>query len=278
MPEEANYLACALVTGASSGLGWEYALQLAPLSNHLVLVARRETRLAELEELLSSKYPKLEVTTITSDLSLKTQRLELFSELSKRGISPTLLINNAGLGDYGEFDSSLWDKNESMIDVNVTALTHLSHHFIQSMKTNQVGAIINVSSIASLVPIPDFAVYAATKAYVTSFSEALRTEVREQGIRVLAVCPGPVKTGFGDVASRCDEKRFSSEMHGKLVVAGTDVVYESLQALFKDSPRVYPGRKVAILGHAVSLLPNFAVRAINALRFRQSFKLDENSD
>lgn len=113
----------------------------------------------------------------------------------------TLLINNAGAGDYGEFSEGSWDRIRTLLRLNVESLTRLCHAMIPGLKRNG-GDIINISSLAALLPIPDFAVYAATKAYVSSLSEALRLELKEHGIRVLAVCPGPVSTGFGKAARR----------------------------------------------------------------------------
>ena len=270
MTEEAHYLQCALITGASSGLGREYAIQLAPSSKHLVLVARREDKLKELQELLLSIHSFLKVSIYVTDLADKTERATLFEQLQTADISPTLLVNNAGLGDYGEFSSSDWNKVESMLEVNMTALTHLSHHFVPQMKKNKIGAILNVSSLASLLPIPDFAVYAATKAYVTSFGEALRSELAKDNIPVLTVCPGPIKTEFGDVAARSDEERFQSELYKHLNVPAEQVVRESLHALAQNNPRLFPGWKIALIAAGISLLPYFAIRAFNAGRFRKS--------
>ena len=126
----------------------------------------------------------------------------LVSGLAMQGLVPDLLVNNAGLGDYGEFAAADWERVEAMLRVNIRALTRLCHAVVPAMRELGGGSIINVSSLASIVPMPDFAVYAATKAYVTSFSEALRLEVETHGIRVLALCPGPVPTEFGDVARR----------------------------------------------------------------------------
>lgn len=265
---------CALITGASSGFGWEYARQLAPLSKHLVLVARRDNKLQELKSLIQTESPTTIVTCLQADLSDKEARLNIFQRLNEEKVTPTLLINNAGLGDYGEFISSAWEKIESMMEVNMTALTHLSHLFVPSMKAQGGGHILNVSSLAGLLPIPDFAVYAATKAYVSSFGEALRTELKEHNISVLTVCPGPSKTGFGDTANRSEEQRFESEMYNTLYVPAAQVVSESLDALLHDRARVYPGWKVALLAAGISFLPLVAIRAFNSKRFRKSATLD----
>ena len=183
---------CALITGASSGLGLKYARQLAPCAETLILVARREQLLEEIATDLVTSFPHLRVKIFASDLTRDTGRDHLINSLSQADLYPDLLVNNAGMGDYGEFRSSNWSKTEQMIRLNMEALTHLTHALLPGLITRQ-GAILNVSSLAGLLPIPDFAVYSATKAYVTSFSEALRLELSDQGVRVLAVCPGPVR-------------------------------------------------------------------------------------
>ena len=198
---------CAVITGASSGLGAEYARQLAPFCRSLILVARRGDLLAELQAELKELYSDKEVICLTVDLTEEESRLGLFKAIEQLPLQPDLLVNNAGMGDYGSFTSADWDKLDYMMRLNMTALTHLCHGFLPGMLTRFAegqagGAIINISSLASTLPIPDFAVYAASKAYVTNFSEALRLELKEFNIPVLAVCPGPVHTGFGQVAMR----------------------------------------------------------------------------
>lgn len=258
---------CALITGASSGLGLEYARQLAPRVKTLVLVARRENLLEEIATDLVEKHPHLRVKTFVADLANDAGRNHLINALSQEELYPDCLLNNAGMGDYGEFRSSEWAKTEQMIRLNMEALTHLTHALLPGLIARR-GAILNVSSLASVLPIPDFAVYAATKAYVTSFSEGLRLELRDQGVRVLAVCPGPVKTGFGDVARR----RTTSKLPVKeaFYVPAEKVVRDSLRALLLDQPRVYPGLKVAATAALIGLLPMAAVRFIMAARPRRS--------
>ncbi len=264
-----SYLSCALVTGASSGLGAEFALQLAPRVGKLVLVARRENLLQALADRLREKFPKLAIAVYAVDLSDPMERHSLVETLFNTGYFPDLLINNAGLGDYGEFALADWEKLNQMLQVNITALTHLSHLLVPQMIRRGGGAVVNVSSLASLIPIPDFAVYAATKAYVTSFSEALRIELREHHIPVLAVCPGPVRTEFGDVARQGKNSR---EMPSKkaLYVPKEQVVEEALAALERKSARVYPGMQIAAAAVVLSLLP------LVVLRFAMSFRPRRN--
>ena len=268
MPETASY-SCALVTGASSGLGEEFALQIAPRVSKLVLVARRESMLQQLADRIRTHYPKVAVAVFAVDLNSPPEREKLVEALAATGFQPDLLVNNAGLGDYGEFASAEWEKIQSMLHVNIEALTHLTHALVPEMIRRGGGAIINVSSLASVIPIPDFAVYAATKAYVTSFSEALRIELREHHIPVLAVCPGPVRTGFGDVSRRSPD---SPGMPSKkaFYVPKEQVVAESLTALDRNAARVYPGLKTAAAALVLAALPMVLLRFAMGFRPRRN--------
>lgn len=258
---------CALVTGASAGLGEEYAIQLAPRVSKLVLVARREDRIEHLADLIRSRHPHCAVATMAADLSMHSQREALVAALAESGFRPDLLVNNAGLGDYGEVATADWARIEAMLRVNIEALTHLTHALVPEMIRRGHGAIMNISSIASLLPLPDATVYAATKAYVTSFSEGLRAELREHGIPVLAVCPGPVKTEFGEVARRAsqDPGMPSPEWFR---VPRERVVAESLAALARDRARVFPGLKTAIAAALITTIPLVLLRRLLATRPR----------
>lgn len=258
---------CALVTGASAGIGAEFARQLAPSCSVIVLIARRADRLVELAGELETAHPGLHVVPLEADLVDSEARLRVVDHLAAKGLAPDLLVNNAGMGDYGEFASAEWPKVEAMLRLNVEALTHLTHALLPSMISRKTGAILNVSSLASLLPIPDFAVYAATKAYVSSFSEALRLEVRGHGIRVSALCPGPVHTEFGEVAGRAPGTGFGAREW--FYVSAKQVVAEGLAALDADRPRAFPGLKIAAAAVVVSLLPLAAIRLIMATRPRR---------
>ncbi len=266
---ETTLFSCALVTGASSGLGEEFALQIAPRVGKLVLVARRESLLEILAERVRAQFPHVAVAVFSVDLSSPAEREKLLESLAEIGFTPDLLVNNAGLGDYGEFASANWAKLDAMLHVNVEALTHLTHAFLPEMIRRGGAAIINVSSLASVIPIPDFAVYAATKAYVTSFSEALRIELREHGIPVLAVCPGPVRTEFGNVARRGENSQ-GMPSHPAFYVPKEQVVSESLTALDRDRARVYPGFKTVVAALVLCALPIVVLRFAMGFRPRRS--------
>jgi len=252
---------CALITGASSGLGVEYARQLVGRCDTLLLVARREEALNDIASQLQQSAPSTTIHVIPTDLTLASDREMLFEILRAMKLVPDLLVNNAGMGDYGAFKSAKWEKLDSMLSVNIDALTHLCHGLLPGMIQQNRGAIINASSLASLLPIPDFAVYAATKAYVTSFSEALRMELLGYDIPVTAVCPGPVHTGFGKIAMRDGEADSLPSREG-FYTSQECVVSESIQALEHNKARVFPGWKITLIAAGVSVIPMAALRMI----------------
>jgi short-subunit dehydrogenase len=247
----------ALITGASSGLGAEFARQLAPHARALILVARRIDRLEALR--MELDRPGLTVHCHAADLAEEVQTEALLASLAASGERVTLLINNAGLGDHGFFEDSDWSRVKGMINVNIKAMTRLTHALLPDLVRAGRGAILNVSSIASLLPIPKMTVYAATKAYVTSFSEALRGELRETGVSVTALCPGPVNTEFFGVAERpaTGESMPAPEV---FKVSAEEVVASGLAAVERDRARVIPGWFVCIVMTIASLVPIFLLR------------------
>lgn len=260
----------ALITGASAGLGVEFARQIAPKARRLVLVARREDRLLHLCAELMAAHPNLEEIDIRPvDLANETERAGLAHEIAARG-DIDLLVNNAGLGDYGEFAHADWAKTAQMLAVNITALTHLAHAVLPGMTARRRGGIINVSSLAGEIFIPDFAAYAATKAYVTRFSEALRMEVKDAGLRVVAVCPGPVPTEFGEVAQRGGEKKKDPPLYRWMYSTAETVAREGLAALEAGRPQVFPSWRVRLAAAGIRALPLPLKRAVLSRRPRRA--------
>ncbi len=259
---------CALVTGASSGLGEEFARQLASRVDKLVLTARRVARLDRIADRIRESHPGVAVMVLEADMAKADDRISLVDKLKDTGFVPDLLVNNAGLGDYGEFVTAEWKNLEAMLEVNVVALTHLSHLLAPEMSRRGVGAILNVSSLASTLPMPDFAVYAATKAYVSSFSEALRIELAHSGVSVTSLCPGPVKTEFGEVARR-EGATEGMPAHALFYVAKEQVVMEALRGLDRGSARVFPGLKIAVAGLLIGAIPLVALRVVMGFRPRR---------
>ena len=242
-----------LITGASAGIGREFALQLAGRARALILVARREQKLSELRDELRQQYPNLTVHIRRTDLADLAQLKELMAWLDSEKIEVDLLINNAGLGDLGPFAASDPIRNEQIMLVNMVALTSLTRHLLPQMIARKRGGILNVSSSAGFLPIPTFAIYAATKAYVTSFSEALRAELRGTGVSVCALCPGPVHTEFQEVAKRPDgqPERGPEFVHVSL----EQVVRDALTGLEADRPLVIPGLPMKIGMFLVRITP-----------------------
>lgn len=190
----------ALITGASSGIGKELALIHASKGGDLVLVARREKELAALKNSLESDY-KVKAVIIPKDLSDIKTPAEIFAETEKLGIKVEYLLNNAGFGGHGLFHERELEKDLAMVNVNITSLMLLTRLYLPGMVKRGTGKILNVSSTASFLPGPLQAVYYASKAFVTSFSQALAEELNGTGVTVTALCPGPVATEFFDTAN-----------------------------------------------------------------------------
>jgi short-subunit dehydrogenase len=243
----------ALITGASAGIGWEFARQFAGRARLLILVARREQQLNELQDELKQQYPNLTVHIRKTDLADLAQLKELMARLDEERIDVDLLINNAGLGDYGPFATSDLIRDEQIMLVNMVALTSLTRHLLPPMIARKRGGILNVSSSAGFLPIPGLAIYAATKAYVTSFSEALRAELRGTGVSVCALCPGPVHTEFQEVAKRPGGYR--EEGPEFVHVSVEQVVRDALNALEADRPLVIPGLAMKLVTFLVRITP-----------------------
>ena len=189
----------ALITGASSGIGLELAYEYAKKHYNLILIARRRNILNDLKNNIEDKYG-VQVYIFAKDLSKEKSPKDIFESVKKLNIPIDVLINNAGFGKLDEFSEMDEDLIRNMINVNITALTRLTRLFLPSMKRRRKGKIINISSVAAYFPGPFMAVYFATKAYVNSLSEALSEELKSYGIKVFAICPGPTRTGFQDVA------------------------------------------------------------------------------
>ncbi len=189
----------ALITGASSGIGEAFARRLAAEKHNLVLVARSEDKLVRLCDELIFQH-KIVAHYVALDLIDFEADLRLFNETEKRGLEVDWLINNAGFGSMGDFARLDIETELEMIGLNVMALVALTHRYLQNMRERQSGTIINVASTASFQPVPFMATYAATKAFVRSFSEAIAEENRPFNITVTALCPGPTETNFFDAA------------------------------------------------------------------------------
>ncbi len=249
----------ALITGASSGIGEAFARRLAAQRTDLILVARSEAKLHRLSEELAKTHG-IRADVIAADLCAPEAARQVHEEVTRRGLSVDLLVNNAGFGSYGLFDALLLERESQEIALNVTALVELTHFFLPEMLANKSGAIINVASTSAFQPVPYMAVYAATKAFVLSFSEALWAECRTRGVRVLAFCPGPVDTGFATIAG--------SHLTGQGTAAS--VVMAALAALAQGDSYIVPGRANYWLSVSSRFAPRSWVAQFSERKMRPS--------
>ncbi|MDP4281922.1 MAG: SDR family oxidoreductase [Bacteroidota bacterium] len=240
----------ALITGASSGIGLELAKIHASRGGNLVLVARREEKLANLKADLEKKYG-VSVQYIVKDLFIPNAPKEVYEEVENRNITVDYLINNAGFGYFGMFREADWDKDFQTIDLNITVLTQFCKLFLQDMLKQGSGKIMNIASSAAFQPGPKMAVYYATKAYVLHFSEALNNEVRKMGITVTTLCPGPTTTGFPTAVDRTNSRllkilslptaREVAKYGYKAMINGRSVaIYGTLNTVMATSVRFIP--------------------------------------
>ena len=222
-----------LITGASSGIGYEFSKLFAEKGYALVITARREERLAELKRM----YPECKIEVIPCDLGSETGAEDLYNEIKKRNIKVDILINNAGLGLFGEFFETDIEKEKNIVNLNIKALIELSKYFLQEMIERNSGKILNVASIAAFQPGPYMSVYYASKAFVLSFTEAVRNEVRKTGVNVSALCPGPVETEFEKSSELTKSKLFSKLKP----ITAKKVAYTGYKGLMKNRAVIIPG-------------------------------------
>lgn len=245
----------ALITGASSGIGAEFAAQLAARGNDLVLVARSADRLHEIAGELSARHG-VRADVIVQDLAEPDAARRVHARVRDLGRRVDLLVNNAGFGTCGRFEEIDAARDHDQLMVNVVALVDLTHALLPAMAAHGAGAVVNVASTAAFQPSPYFAVYSAAKTFVLNFSLALRQEYRGRGVRVLALCPGPVDTGFFDVMGTR-----KAAVNGPMSAA-EPVVRAALRALDRDRPYVAPGLANTLAAHLTPRRPRGLVTAI----------------
>jgi short-subunit dehydrogenase len=268
----------ALITGASSGIGAEIARELAARGHGVALVARREERLRELAAELSERHG-VRAEAIRADLGRESDRDELAARLTEGGLRVGVLVNNAGFGDHADFADADRKRMTRMIELNCVALTDLQGRYLPPMVERGEGAVINVASTAAFQPLPSNAVYAATKAFVLSLSEAVHNELRGSGVTVTALCPGPVSTefveeaGFGGAEERTP---------GLIWMSAPDVARAAVGGAEKGKRVVVPGalNRATALGGQHSprsvLLP--LVRRAHQLKRHRSQRHERGSE
>lgn len=247
-----------LITGASAGLGVEFARQCAGRAQEVVLVARRKERLDQVAAEIGRQ-----AHVIACDLSQPDAPAKLVAEVKSRGLWTRTLINNAGFGLRGRFEQLPLARQLEMIDLNIRALTDLTFAVLDDMRLNGGGAVLNVASTAAFQPGPRMAVYFATKAYVLSFTEALHEELKGQNVKVSALCPGPTRTEFGEVAGIDKLGGFE-----RLSMDAAPVVRAGLEGLEANRAIVIPGAMNKAGAWSTRFAPRSVVRKIaGSLKF-----------
>lgn len=239
----------ALITGASGGIGKDFAIKFAQEGHDLIIVARSEDKLNDLAAELQNTHP-LSVSVIAADLSTVDAADRLYEAIAEQGLQVDILVNNAGYATYGKFWELDYEREMRMIRLNVHTLAALTHRFLPAMIERGHGKILNVASTAAFQPGPLMANYYATKAFVLSFSEALHNELEGTGVSVTALCPGPTESGFQSRAEMTDSKLVQNGL-----MKSMDVVNIGYDALQKGRPVVVPGLRNKVLALSTRLIP-----------------------
>jgi short-subunit dehydrogenase len=242
-----------IVTGASSGIGVELARQLAQRGHGVTLVARREDKLRELADELSATHG-VRAEVVAADLTDEASRTGLVGTLEDRGLLVDVLVNNAGFSTMGPVHRSQADREVAMVRTDVEAVVHLCSLFLPGMAERKRGAVLNVASTAAFQPIPGQAGYAASKAFVLSYSQAIGQELRGTGVSVTALCPGPVETGFADAAGLGDSAA-EDAMPKIMWVPAVDVAKAAVSGMEKGRTVVIPGAPNRVLARLSHLTP-----------------------
>ena len=258
-----------LITGASGGIGEAFARRLAVENHNLILVARSEDKLHQLCDELMLKH-KITAHYIALDLTEADADRRLYDETEKHQMEVAWLINNAGVGSMGDFAQLDLENELAMVDLNISVLIALTHRYLPQMRARKNGAIINVASTAGFQPIPFMATYAATKAFVRSFSEAIAEENRSHGITVTALCPGPTETNFFNAADiGADVKK---AMGQKGMQSPEEVVEAGLAAIKNGKSEAISGWRNYFLARSVDFVPNSLITRVVGKVLRPKFE------
>lgn len=251
-----------LITGASSGIGYEFAKIFARENYNLILTARSKNKLLRLKEDIIKDF-NIDIVVIPKDLSKPEEAEILYKEIRDMNLNVDVLINNAGFGTYGIFHETPLEDEIKMINLNIISLVKLTHLFLQEMKLSGRGNIINVASTAAFQPGPLMAVYYATKAFVLSFSEALANELKGTEIKITALCPGPTESGFQAAANITQSKL----VKGRKLPTSKDVAEFGYKAMNSAKTVAVHGFINRILTKAINFIPRKIV--VSAVRFIQ---------
>lgn len=246
----------ALVTGASSGLGADFARELAGRGANLVLVARREAPMQALAQALEKDHA-VSVRVVAMDLAAPDAAVRLSERLRADGVAVDVLVNNAGFGVYGPFLEIPWERERQMLELDVVALVHLTKVFAAEMAARGAGWILQVASIGAFQPTPTYASYSAAKSFVLSFGEAIAHELRPQGVRVCTVCPGVTATEFLAVAGQ------KTTLYQRMMMMQSPAVVKSaVRALLRGKTSVTPGVSNALAAFSMRFTPRRLQAAI----------------
>lgn len=248
----------ALITGASAGLGLEFAKIFAKDGHDLILVARRKDVLEQLAKTLKEKRESLRVDILAIDLSQPGAGKDVFTKVQELGHDVDFLVNNAGFGTGGEFSSLPLERELQMMDLNMRTLVELSHLFLPAMKQKKYGKILNVGSTAGFQPGPYMTTYYATKAFVNSFSEGLHEELKGTGVSCTVLTPGATATEFAQTASVSSSRLFKSPT----VASASQVAKYGYRAMMKEKAIAIPGCVNWLLVQTVRLTPRYLVRKL----------------
>ncbi len=248
----------ALITGASGGIGREFAKILAGNCANLVLVGRQVARLRAAKLKLDCVCSGSEIITIAKDLSRPGAAAEILAELEQQNITVDMLINNAGFGGFGAFSARKWEDEAAMIAVNITALTQMTKLFVRGMIERKRGRILNIASTAAFQPGPLEAVYYASKAYVLSFSEALANELKGTGVTVTVLCPGATATGFA-AAAGLEQSRLFKYLKP---ASAPEVAKYGYDAMMRGKTIAIPGALNKLGAFGARLLPRAQLAAM----------------
>lgn len=256
-----------LITGASSGIGAAFARKLAARQADLILTARSEEKLMALAQELRDRF-QVDAQVIVKDLTAPGAIAELWQQIETQGWEIDQLINNAGFGDVGEFASSDLQRQLTMVQLNIAAVVELTHRCLPAMQRRRSGSIINLSSIAAFQPMAYWSVYAASKAFVLNFSEALWAENQDTGVKILALCPGPTETQFFKEAGLNESGMPSA---GLQMTPPEEVVEEALNALEQgQSSVVTGGLPNQLIANVPRFLPRDAIAKLVEKQFRST--------
>lgn len=245
-----------LITGASSGIGYEMALQLAEKKFNLILIARSADKLKIMKDQLTESYGVL-IENIPTDLSVAGSAEKLYQTVKDKGFTITHLVNNAGIGLYGDFIETPLKKELAMIELNISSVVSLTKLFAREMVARGSGKIMNVASLLSFLPFPYFSVYSATKSFVLSFTETTAAELEGTGVTLTALCPGPVDTGFTS-----DEMSKTNAYQVNKPVKASVVAKEGVELLLNGKGKKIVGFMNWFLSNLPRVTPDFIMMKI----------------